>query len=65
MLAFVFSRENMVRHKLSALKVAKINRPGRYADGEGLYLQVTATLTKSWQFRYMRNRRARVMGLVR
>ena len=35
-----------------------IEKPGRYADGGGLYLQVAASrnggVTKSWLFRYMR-----------
>ena len=32
-----------VHHKLSAIKVAKTTRPGRYADGHGLYLTVSET----------------------
>jgi hypothetical protein len=28
--------------KLKALQVAKLRKPGMYADGGGLYLQVTA-----------------------
>jgi integrase len=39
---------------------------GRYADGGGLYLQVSLGkdgVTKSWVFRYMRDGRARQMGL--
>jgi hypothetical protein len=38
--------------KLSALKVARENRPGLYGDGGGLYLQVTKQDTKSWIFRF-------------
>jgi len=56
--------------KLSPLKVSKEKTPGRYADGGGLYLQVTpwgkdgqSWLTKSWLFRYMRDGHARQMGL--
>jgi heme exporter protein D len=49
--------------KLSAVAVAKAKKPGRYADGNGLYLQVGPTGTKSWLFRYMINGRAREMGL--
>lgn len=54
--------------KLSALKVLKLSAPGRYGDGGGLWLQISRSIaagqvTKSWLFRYMRNGRARQMGL--
>lgn len=49
--------------KLSAVAVSKAKKPGRYADGNGLYLQVGPTGTKSWLFRYMIKGRAREMGL--
>lgn len=45
------------------MKIARLNRPGRYGDGLGLWLQVSPTLTKSWIFRYMRHGKAREMGL--
>src|SRR5262245_34403283 len=53
-------------NKLSATKVANLKEPGRYADGGGLYLQVSNVgdhLTKAWLFRYMIDGRARAMGL--
>lgn len=50
-------------NKLDALTVAKQTKQGRYGDGNGLYLQVTATGNKSWNFRYMRGGKAREMGL--
>jgi len=49
--------------KLSALAASKANKPGRYSDGAGLWLQVTKAGTKSWLFRYMRYGKAREMGL--
>ena len=53
--------------RLTALKVAKVKRPGMYADGAGLYLQVTGDgdkrVAKSWIFRYQLRSRAREMGL--
>ena len=49
--------------KLTALKVARLNKPGRYADGKGLYLQITKSLAKSWIFRYERDGKERFMGL--
>lgn len=52
-----------VTNKLTALAVARKTEPGRYADGGGLYLQVSPTKTKSWLFRFMLAGRAREMGL--
>lgn len=48
---------------MSARTVQATNRPGRYADGGGLYLQVGPTGGKSWLFRYMIDGKAREMGL--
>jgi integrase len=48
---------------MSALSVTRATGKGMYADGGGLYLQVTATGAKSWIFRYMLHGRAREMGL--
>ena len=49
--------------KLTAIKVARISKPGKYADGKGLYLQVTKTLVKSWLFRYELHKVEHAMGL--
>jgi integrase len=49
--------------KLTAAEVAKLTKPGRYADGGGLYLQISKWGTKAWIFRYMIEGRARTMGL--
>src|SRR5262249_52985967 len=48
--------------RLTALKVEKAKAPGMYADGGGLYLQVTEG-GRSWIYRYTLNGRAREMGL--
>jgi integrase len=48
--------------RLTALKIARAKRPGMYADGGGLYLQVTEG-GASWIYRYMLNGRAHEMGL--
>jgi len=50
-------------HRLSAKAVEKAKRPGYYADGGNLYLQVSPALTKSWIFRYKRQGRSHEMGL--
>ena len=50
-------------NKLSARKVEALSKPGLYADGLGLYLQVSTFNTKSWLFRFMLDGKARKMGL--
>jgi Arm DNA-binding domain len=49
--------------KLSAVAVVKLTKPGRYAVGDGAYLQIAAGGTKAWIFRYQRDGKARHMGL--
>ncbi len=49
--------------KLTALKVRRACRPGRFGDGGGLYLQITLSGNKSWIFRYARLGREHQMGL--
>ena len=48
---------------LSAAAVAKLNKPGRYAVGDGAYLQISSKQTKSWIYRYQRAGRSHHMGL--
>jgi integrase len=38
-------------------------RPGRYGDGNGLYLAIRSPTAKHWVFRYVRDGRMREMGL--
>lgn len=49
--------------KLSVKRVSALKDAGRYGDGQGLTLQVTATGTKSWLYRWERDGRERCMGL--
>ncbi|MGX9218956.1 tyrosine-type recombinase/integrase [Massilia varians] len=49
--------------KLSPLAVSKMTKPGYYGDGAGLWLQVSASGSKSWIFRYTLAGRQREMGL--
>jgi integrase len=52
--------------RLSARAAATITRPGRHADGAGLYLFVSKsgeTLRRRWVFRYAWQGRVREMGL--
>lgn len=41
-------------NRLTAMQVNKNNKPGWYADGMGLYLQVSKTGGKSWVYRYQK-----------
>jgi integrase len=49
--------------RLSNLAIQRKTKPGYYADGAGLYLQVSKSGSKSWVFRYMLAGRSREMGL--
>jgi integrase len=50
-------------NRLSALTLKKNLPPGLYADGGGLYLQVSQQKTKAWIFRFTRAGVPRKMGL--
>ena len=50
-------------NRLSAVKVARTKKRGFYADGDGLYLQVTDSGSRSWVFRFKTAGRTRDMGL--
>jgi integrase len=50
--------------KLTAKRVLRaLKRPGRYPDGDNLYLQVATPGKGSWLLRYERQGRERLMGL--
>ena len=59
------SRRKRVRaaHRLSAIKVSKVKKPGLYEDGAGLRLVVTDKGTKRWAFRLTINGRRVERGL--
>lgn len=48
-------------NRLTALKIRQCREPGRYSDGDGLYLYVQANGNRSWVFRW----RDRVTGKLR
>src|SRR5687768_379465 len=48
---------------LTAIALAKLAKPGRYAVGDGAYLQIASGGTRAWVFRYQRDGKARHMGL--
>ena len=47
---------------LSAVRIRNLKTPGRYADGNGLYLFVDVTGAKRWVLRTMVHGRRRDMG---
>lgn len=51
------------RDRLKALQIKRIEEPGLYHDGGGLYFQISPSGTKSWLFRYRLHGRVREMGL--
>ena len=50
-------------HKLSALDVKRASKPGKYGDGNCLYLVVTESGAKHWLFRLFIRGKRRGMGL--
>lgn len=49
--------------RLSAVKVAKVQEPGYFADGGNLYFRVAPTGARGWIFRFALAGRTRDMGL--
>lgn len=50
-------------NRLTARTVSTITKPGRHADGNGLYLHVDASLAKRWVFVFQWRGKRREMGL--
>lgn len=50
-------------HKITPLAVSRLNKPGVYSDGAGLYLRVTEGGSKHWIFRFTLAGKAHWMGL--
>jgi integrase len=49
--------------RLKPLDVDRETKPGKYADGEGLYLIVNGPTSKNWSYRYWKDRKERWHGL--
>jgi hypothetical protein len=49
--------------RLSALRVAKLKKPGYFADGGNLYFRVAPGGARGWIFRFTMHGRTRDMGL--
>jgi len=50
-------------NRLTTRKVEALDRPGRHADGGGLYLAVRDNGSKSWSFLYSLHGKRRELGL--
>src|SRR5580704_7574645 len=50
-------------NRLSARTVTTLTKPGRHADGGGLYLVVDAGGAKRWTFLFRRDGKLKEMGL--
>jgi hypothetical protein len=58
-----FFLEEHMAGKLRPLDVERETKPGKYADGDGLYLIVTGPDAKNWSFRYWFGGKERWHGL--
>ena len=52
-----------IKNKLTSLSLKKITQPGRYSDGNNLYLKVEETGSRRWILRLSINGKRRDMGL--
>ncbi|PXW23429.1 tyrosine-type recombinase/integrase [Paraburkholderia caballeronis] len=50
-------------HRLTALKIGKLDAPGQYPDGGNLYFQISPSGSRSWIFKFTLQGRSREMGL--
>jgi hypothetical protein len=48
---------------LTEKRITKLTTPGRYHDGQGLYLAVVSPTNRHWLLRYQRYGRERWLGL--
>jgi integrase len=49
--------------KLKPLEIERETRPGKYPDGDGLYLVVGSATSKNWNYRYWKDGKQRWLGL--
>lgn len=53
----------MARNKLTETKAKKLDKPGIYSDGDGLFLRVRSGGSKQWFFIYKRDGKRTEIGL--
>lgn len=51
--------------KLRPLDVERETRPGKYFDGDGLYLVVKGATSRNWIYRFRKDGKERWLGLAR
>ena len=49
--------------RLKPLDVERETRPGKYPDGDGLYLVIASATSKNWSYRYWKGGKQRWLGL--
>jgi hypothetical protein len=59
-----FAREKDMPGKLKPLDVERETQPGKYPDGDGLYLVVASPTSKNWSYRYWKGGEQRWLGLA-
>jgi integrase len=58
-----FAKGKNMAGKLRPLDVERETRPGRYFDGDGLYLVVKGATSRNWIYRYRKDGKERWLGL--
>jgi hypothetical protein len=58
-----FAKGKHMAGKLRPLDVERETRPGKYFDGDGLYLVVKGATSRNWIYRYRKDGRERWLGL--
>src|SRR5688572_24968702 len=53
----------MARHKLTDTEIKRLDRPGIYSDGDGLFLRVRKGGSRQWFFIYKRGGKRSEIGL--
>lgn len=49
--------------KLAAVKIRSLTEPGRYSDGDGLFLEINGKGAASWTLRVQNNGKRQDIGL--
>ena len=50
-------------HNLNVRRVDTVTKPGRLADGGGLYLRIKPSGTKSWSFKWKRDGKSNELAI--
>jgi hypothetical protein len=58
-----FAKGKNMAGKLRPLDVERETRPGKYFDGDGLYLVVKGATSRNWIYRYRKDGKERWLGL--